>query len=94
MIKSLLLQIIILAYAATGIVGVLAYWPTIKDLYHHKLASANIVSYVLWTSTGLISLLYSVLIIHDLLLNIVTGLHFVACLIVLLLSIGLRNKQN
>ena len=90
--KELLLQIIVIAYGATGIVGLVGYWPTIKDLYHHKKPSANISSYVLWSSTGGISFLYAIFILPDLLLRIVSGINFFACVAVLILSLGLKRR--
>jgi len=92
-IEQILLQTLIIAYGATGIVSIIAYWPTIKDLYYHQKPSANIPSYVLWTATGGIAFLYSVFILPDLLFIIVSGLGFLACLIVLLLSLGLKNRD-
>jgi len=90
--KDLLLQILTISYAATGVIGLVGYWPTIKDLYHHNKPSANISSYLLWSSTGGISFLYAIFILQDLLLRIVSGMNFTACLIVLILSIRLKKK--
>ncbi len=39
--KEILLQILIFAYASVGIIATIAYWPTMKDLYHHKKPSAS-----------------------------------------------------
>ena len=90
--KELLLQALVIAYGTTGIVGLVGYWPTIKDLCHHKKPSANISSYILWSSTGGIGFLYAIFILPDLLLRFVSGINFFACLIVLILSIGLKRK--
>ena len=90
-----LLQILSGLYAVTGAIGLLAYWPTIQDLYHHKKPSANIPSYIMWTLTGGIALLYVIFVIPpDLLLILVTGMHFLACLIVWILSAQLKNSSN
>lgn len=91
--KELFLQAITVAYAGVGVIGLIAYWPTIKDLYHHKKASANIASYILWTGTASISFLYSLFILQDLLFRIVSGINFLACMIVLILSINLKNDR-
>jgi hypothetical protein len=90
--KELLLQILIVCYAFVGVMVVVGYWPTIRDLYHHKKKGANIKSYVIWTLTSAISFLYALFILSDLLLRIVVGLNFASCALVLLLSINLRNK--
>lgn len=89
--KTILLQILIVAYGATGIIALIGYWPTIKDLYRHKKKSANVASYILWTFTGGIAFLYSLFILPDLLLRIISGISFVSCLVILVLSIGLKN---
>ncbi len=88
--KEILLQLLIIAYGGVGIVGAIAYWPTINDLWHHKKLSANETSYLLWTATSGIAFLYSLFILQDLLFRIVSGLNFVACAVILLLSVRLR----
>lgn len=88
--KELILNLLILAYGSLGIVGVIAYWPTIKDLYVHKKPSANTTSYLLWTITTGITLLYSMFILPDLLFRIVSGLNFVACAIIWVLSMRVK----
>jgi hypothetical protein len=91
--KELLLNILIVAYGAVGVVGLIAYLPTIKDLYHHQKPSANIASYALWTFTGGIGFLYSLFILPDFLFRFVSGMNFGACALVLFLSLGLKNKS-
>lgn len=90
--KELLLQALVIAYGTTSIISLSAYWPTIRDLYYKKKPSANIASYILWSSTGGIGFIYAIFIISDLLLSIVSGINFFACLVVLVLSIGLKQK--
>jgi uncharacterized protein with PQ loop repeat len=90
--KEILMQALIIAYAGVGVVGLIAYWPTIKDLYHQK-PSANISSYMLWTATAGIGFLYSLFILPDLLLRIVVGMNFGACSLVLFLRLKIRNKR-
>lgn len=91
--EELLLRLLIIAYASAGVIETIAYWPTIKDLYHHKKPSANITSYVLWTVTTGIAFLYSIFILPDLLFRIVSGLNFGACALIILLSINLKYGQ-
>ncbi len=80
----LLKQILTIAYAGVGLISLIAYWPTIRDLLAKK-PSANTASYKIWTVTTAISFLYSLFILDDLLFRIVSGIHFFACSIVLLL---------
>jgi hypothetical protein len=90
--REILLHILIIAYGAVGIVGFVAYWPTIKDLYKYKKPSANIASYVLWTITAGITFLYSLFVLPDPLFIFVSGMYLTANALVLFLSLRLRSK--
>lgn len=92
--EELLRNMLIWAYGIVGLLGILAYWPTITDLYLHKKPSANILSFGLWTVSEGIAFLYSIFILDDLLFRLVAGVHFAACLLILILSINLRNKNK
>jgi hypothetical protein len=92
--KDLLFDSISMAYAATGFVSLIGYWPTIKDLYHHKKPSANISSYILWSATAGIGFLYAIFVLPDLPLRFVYGVNFFACLTVLILSLRLLKKDG
>ena len=88
-----ILTIIAFLYASTGIIATIGYFPTIRDLMK-KIASANINSYIIWTFCSLITFLYVLLVISDLLLEIVTGLNFVSCAIILILALKLKYKKR
>jgi hypothetical protein len=88
--KELLLQFLIVAYAAVGIVATIGYIPTIIDLYFGKKKSANINSYVVWTICGGVAFLYSIFILSDLLFRIVSGLNFICCALILILTLRLE----
>lgn len=90
---EILLQILIFAYASVGIVATIGYIPTVKDLWHHKKMSANISSYVIWTACSGITVLYSLFILPDLLFQIVSGLNFASCALILLLSVALKYRK-
>ena len=85
------LMVISFLYAGTGVVATLGYLPTIRDLIK-KIPSANINSYVVWTICSGIVFLYSLTVIGDLLLEIVTGLNFISCFIILILSLKLKYQ--
>lgn len=87
--KEVLLQLLIFAYATVGIINLIAFWPTIHDLYKKK-PSANIPSYWLWTTASSIAFLYTLFILDDTLVRIVSGSNLLACVIVLVLSIKLK----
>lgn len=87
---ELLLKLLIVAYAGTGVVAAIGYLPTIKDLWIHKKKSANVTSYVIWTLCAGITFSYALFILKDLLVRIVTGLNFACCAIILILSLKLK----
>jgi len=91
--KELFINILIITYGGVGIVALVGYWPTIKDLYKHKKASANTSSYILWTLTSGVTFLYSLFVLPNLLFQLVSGTNFLACATVLILSIGLKRKS-
>ena len=85
--KELFMQGLTISYALAGIICCIAYFPTIRDLYLHKKQSANITTYILWTITALITLLYSFFILHDILFRIISAANFVFCGLILYLSV-------
>ena len=88
--KEILLKVLIIAYASVSVIRIIAYWPTIKDLYLRKKASANITSFSLWSVTSGITFLYSLFILSDFLFRVVSFIGFILCVIVLFLSIWLK----
>ncbi len=91
--QELFLQLLRFAYGAVGLITFIAYFPTIKDLYVYKKPSANISSYILWTTTSGIALLYGLFILSDMLFISVSAVSFFACAIVLVLSIRLKRNK-
>jgi hypothetical protein len=88
-----LIFIITVLYACTGIISIIGYLPTIKDLLSGK-PSANIQSYAIWTLTSGISFLYALIVINNALLEAVLGLNFLSCAAILLLSARLAIKMK
>ncbi len=91
--NELVVDIIIFAYACTAVIATVGYIPTIKDLWLHKKKSANITSYVIWTVSSAISFLYAFFILPDLLFQIVSGLGFFSCAVILVLSLVLKYRK-
>ena len=85
-------QIIIILYASIGIIDIIAYYSTIKDLYM-KRPSANINSYLVWTITTGITFLYRLFILPDFLFRIVSGIHFILSFTILFLRIKIKKKD-
>jgi len=92
--SELWVKILSVAYAFVGVFGIVAYWPTIVDLYKHKKLSANVFSFVLWTVSEGIAFLYSLFVLDDLLFRLVSGLHFFSCFLILILSYNLKYKST
>jgi len=90
--QGALLQFLTIAYGLVGVVGALAYWPTLKDLYIHKKPSANTRSYAVWTITTGVAFLYGLFVLDDMLFRAISGMHFLACTTVLLLSVRLASS--
>lgn len=89
--KNLILEILAWSYSVSGVICALAYWPTIKDLMHHKKKSANIHSYILWTISMGIAFVYSLFVLPDLPFILVSAVNFLACAVILFLSIKIKN---
>jgi len=88
--QELIIKLLAVAYGGVGIVNLIAYWPTIKDLFNKK-PSANIPSYFLWTVTSGITLFYSLFVLNDLLFRLVSGVNFVCCALILFLCIRMKK---
>ena len=88
--KELFIKILIWLYGVVGTISIVAYWPTIRDLYLHDKPSANITSYAIWSITSAITFLYSLFILSDVLLRIIVGLNLFCCLLILFLRIKLK----
>jgi hypothetical protein len=88
--KEILLQVLTLAYGATGIVGIAAYWPTIKDLWRGK-PSANVLSYFVWVATNFITWLYGLLILKDIPFIFVSSLYLFANGLTLVMRLRIKN---
>lgn len=92
--EGVLLNGLRVTYAAVGILVVVGYWPTVKDLYFYKKKSANSVSYLIWSTAAGIAFLYSLFILPDLLFRIVSFISFLACLVILILSLRLYKVRK
>lgn len=83
-------DILIAAYAMTGVVGVVGYLPTIRDLLLEK-PSACGHSYRIWTATSVVAVLYAVFVVGDVLLSVVATANMVCCAVILVLSERMRK---
>jgi len=91
--KENLLTILTVLYGLGGVITFIGYFPTIKDLWNKK-ASANIHTYMIWTITMFITSLYGFFVIKDLMFILVVNLQFIACAVILILSLRLNNTRK
>ena len=82
------LTVLTVLYGTSGIVTFVGFFPTIYDLWHRK-KSANAGTYWIWTITTLLTSLYAIFIVHDLVFSIVISFQLAACAIVLILRLRL-----
>lgn len=87
--KVELLSILSLLYGSVGLLTLVAYFPTMRDLHRHKKPSANISTYALWAISSGVGVLYGIFILKDTLFVIVTTAIFLANTLVLLLRLRL-----
>ena len=91
LMTGLFLQTLVVAYASVSVIAFLAYLPTVRDLLNQKL-SANVTSYSMWTATSGITFLYSLFILPDFLFQMVSGVNFGSCAVILLLCANLKYR--
>lgn len=84
-----LLHLLTLIYGICGIVTFAGFIPTMIDLWKKK-PSANIPTYITWTTTMFFTTLYAVFINKDLVFIGVASAQLFACFIVLVLRIRLK----
>ena len=77
-----------MAYAIGGVVTLLGYIPTVRDLYQGK-PSANATTYLIWLITTFIATLYGVFVLKDTMYLLVVGLQLIACLIIMIMRLRL-----
>ena len=85
------IQIIALTYGVVGIISLMAYWPTIRDLLNKK-PSANTESYVIWGFTTFVTFMYSIFVLPDFLFRMISGLNFLICVTIAILSVHLKRQ--
>ena len=84
------LNVLTVLYGASGIVTFVGFFPTIRDLWRRK-KSANASTYWIWTMTTLLTSLYAIFVLRDLVFSVVISFQLAACAIVLILRLRLRK---
>ena len=82
------LNVLTVLYGASGIVTFVGFFPTIRDLWRRK-KSANASTYWIWTTTTLLTSLYAIFVLRDLVFSVVISFQLAACAIVLILRLRL-----
>jgi hypothetical protein len=82
---EILTSLLLLAYAAMGGVALLAFGPTIKDLWVGK-SGINSTTYIVWLTNAAIGSLYALFIVGDFVMLLISSLYAVCCCVVLSLN--------
>ncbi|PID86438.1 hypothetical protein CSB08_00445 [Candidatus Gracilibacteria bacterium] len=92
--EDFFIKLLTTLYGFVGIIGTLGHLPIIKDLYIKKELNFNLNSYLIWTFTSIVMMLYGFFIIQDTLFLIVTGLGTLFCMIVLFLGFSIKRANS
>lgn len=86
-------MILTVAYGGVGVVGFMGYIPTIIGLFKGK-PCADLNSYVIWSITGLVGLLYSIFILKDLLVIAISTMNVSSCVLIAALTVYVKLKYK
>lgn len=78
-------SLLLLAYALMGGVAILAFAPTIKDLWCAK-SGVNNTTYLVWLVQALVASFYALFIVNDFIMLLITSLSVICCTMVLSLN--------
>lgn len=92
-IEEALIPILTTLYGVGGVINIIGYIPTIKDLMHHK-PSANFFTYVMWAFVALAAFLYGLFVLKDLFYNVVVGAQLAVIILVLTLIVRIKYADN
>ncbi len=81
--------IISFLYSLVGVVGLVGFIPQIIKIIkaENDDSTVSISSWLLWSVTGLVSMLYGIIVVNDLLIIVITCINFVGCLLITILEI-------
>ena len=91
---EVLLKLLVMAYIVAEIFVVLNYISSIKELWLRKKMKTSFKSSLIWTFFWGITFLYSLIIFPNLLFIIISGLNFISCALILVLSISLKYRKG
>jgi len=89
----MLVNVLSTLYLLAGVIGNIAYIPTLRDLWLLRPA-ANMQSYGIWSLTSLLVLAYAVEVNGDLLFIALSCQTLCLCLAVVVLELRRRRKQQ
>ena len=87
--ESYFIYTITFLYSIGGLVTFAGFFPTMKDLWKGN-PSANICTYIIWTTTTFFTSLYAIFVVKDLVFSLVINLQLAACIVVLILRLRLK----
>ncbi len=86
-------SLLLLAYAAMGGVAILAYAPTIKDLWFEK-SGVNSSTYLVWLLNSIIGSLYALFVVGDFVMLLIASLSVICCSVVLSLNWRFQRRNR
>ena len=86
-------SLLLLAYAAMVGVAILAFGPTIKDLWIEK-SGVNSTTYMVWLTNAAIGSLYALFIVGDFVMLLISSLYAVCCCVVLSLNWRFQRRNR
>ena len=89
--NEILLGTFSVLYGSVAILTLVAYYPTIVDLYHHKKPSANFSTYLLWSLASGIGFLYGIFVLPDVAFLLNAGVNFFANTVILFLRLRIPH---
>jgi hypothetical protein len=89
---ELIIQTLSFCYSIGGVICLIAYWPTIKDLYIHKKPSANNATYAMFIFYAASAFLYSIFVLPNLLFSVMSAINLLCCTVVLVLNLKLTKE--
>jgi len=86
-------SLLLLAYALMGGVAILAFAPTIKDLWYEK-SGVNSTTYLVWFVQAVVGALYALLIVGDFVMLLIASMSALSCCVVLSLNWRFQRRNR
>ena len=92
MTESFFIGALTALYGISGVISLIAYFPTVKDLWK-GIPSANFITYFLWFVYYLISVLYGIFVLKDSIFIVVSGLDTLILFLIVILIVRVQRGE-